>query len=876
MKKNISKGLLKMAMCMFGIVAMVGNGFGVMADQPEQRIESEQTTENTEGSEQNTENTEGSEQNTENAEGSEQNTENTEGSEQNTENTEGSEQNTENTESTEQNTESTEQTTENQNYPQEQTTPVKFQVTDAAMFKVEDGIIVDYLGHKEVEETTETSEGSNPSTEVENTEAKTEATTEVASTEATTEISTEVATTEDSSEASTENTTEVENTEVKAEATTEVASTENKLQAREVATDTTEATTGSTTDTTEATTGSTEATTGSTETTTETTEATTEVADSSEEKEETQQPKKMKKYEEVEQVETIVVPAEIDGQKIVGIGDQVFDSCVSLKTVVLPNTIKSIDNRAFAFCKVLSEMYCYDEVGQDGQVEVQKKNTQFAIMNLPAQLESLADDSLLSCPAVQCFAVDESNETFKTFSAVEGRTKEGELLMSKDGTILYRMAANAFSGNGKYEIPETVKEIGGYALQGNMGGGRSYVIPTSVEKIGNYAFYGCNNLNAVEFTAPSSVTEIGDYAFASNDNISNDTGVFTLPESVRKIGESCFRDCRNMVVDISNTNIESIPQLIFFGCVNIHDVVLPKSLRCLEAYAFAGSDNLNSITFLGDSLEKIGTGAFKGCNNLHEIVVPEGVKAIENDTFNECWNLNKIILPDSLEVIGDNAFKDCQNIKEMQIPENVKQISNSSFTGAKQDAIDTSKNEIAKEMFSANTSKPETTQELPKPTAPTTQATTEKVDPVPAKGQVIVVGGVKYKVTVSDATKGTVAVCGVTSKKIKKVTVKNTITSGKYTFAVTEVSKNAFKKCTKLKSAVIGANVTKIGANAFAGDKKLSKITIKSKKLKSVGKNAIKGISAKATIKAPKKQLAKYKKLFKKKTGFKDTMKIKK
>lgn len=40
--------------------------------------------------------------------------------------------------------------------------------------------------------------------------------------------------------------------------------------------------------------------------------------------------------------------------------------------------------------------------------------------------------------------------------------------------------------------------------------------------------------------------------------------------------------------------------------------------------------------------------------------------------------------------------------------------------------------------------------------------------------------------------------------------------------------------------------------------------------------NAIKNIDKKATIKVPKKQLRKYEKLFKSKTGYKKTMKIKK
>jgi len=92
----------------------------------------------------------------------------------------------------------------------------------------------------------------------------------------------------------------------------------------------------------------------------------------------------------------------------------------------------------------------------------------------------------------------------------------------------------------------------------------------------------------------------------------------------------------------------------------------------------------------------------------------------------------------------------------------------------------------------------------------------------------------------------------------------------------TAIANKAFKNNKKLKSVTIGKNVKKIGKEAFYNCKKLKRITIKTTKLKSVGKNAIKGIYKKATIKVPKKQLKKYKKLFKSKTGYKKTMKIKK
>lgn len=64
---------------------------------------------------------------------------------------------------------------------------------------------------------------------------------------------------------------------------------------------------------------------------------------------------------------------------------------------------------------------------------------------------------------------------------------------------------------------------------------------------------------------------------------------------------------------------------------------------------------------------------------------------------------------------------------------------------------------------------------------------------------------------------------------------------------------------------MISANVTTIGKKAFAGCKKLKKITIKSKKLRSVGKKAFKGISKNAVIKVPKAKKKAYTKLLKNK-----------
>lgn len=147
---------------------------------------------------------------------------------------------------------------------------------------------------------------------------------------------------------------------------------------------------------------------------------------------------------------------------------------------------------------------------------------------------------------------------------------------------------------------------------------------------------------------------------------------------------------------------------------------------------------------------------------------------------------------------------------------------------------------------------------------------------LPAVGTIVETTSAKYKVTKANSTVREVTYVKQKNNKKTSITIPATVTISGQVYKVTAIADKAFKNNKKLKSVTIGKHVKKIGKEAFSGCKKLKKITIKSTVLKSVGKNAIKNINKKATIKVPKKKLSKYKKLFKSKTGYKKSMKIKK
>lgn len=156
-----------------------------------------------------------------------------------------------------------------------------------------------------------------------------------------------------------------------------------------------------------------------------------------------------------------------------------------------------------------------------------------------------------------------------------------------------------------------------------------------------------------------------------------------------------------------------------------------------------------------------------------------------------------------------------------------------------------------------------------------------------------------YVISAINGTTGTVTYKG-TTQKTKTVKVPDTVTIDSITYKVigiadnalanntkvtkvvigknvTSIGKNAFKKCTKLKTVEIkSTKLNKIGANAFYGAKKLTKITLKATKLtkKSIGKNALKGTNKKLVIKVPKSKVKTYKTYFKNKGN--KTVKVKK
>ncbi|MCR4902709.1 MAG: leucine-rich repeat domain-containing protein [Butyrivibrio sp.] len=99
----------------------------------------------------------------------------------------------------------------------------------------------------------------------------------------------------------------------------------------------------------------------------------------------------------------------------------------------------------------------------------------------------------------------------------------------------------------------------------------------------------------------------------------------------------------------------------------------------------------------------------------------------------------------------------------------------------------------------------------------------------------------------------------------KSVTIPDEIKDEKgNVYKVTSVAPNAFKNNKKITKAVIGKNVTTIGANAFSGCKKLKNLELDGNVVKTIGKNAFKGTKKGLKVKIFAKNKKTAQKLFNK------------
>ena len=117
--------------------------------------------------------------------------------------------------------------------------------------------------------------------------------------------------------------------------------------------------------------------------------------------------------------------------------------------------------------------------------------------------------------------------------------------------------------------------------------------------------------------------------------------IISIPNSVIGIGASAFAECKQLASIELHNGIKEIDGYTFSGCTSLMNIVLPQTLTALGYCSFIGCSSLKKI-HLPKALKFVSWGAFSDCTSLTEVLI-DSPDAIIHDEFNNC-NPNLIII----------------------------------------------------------------------------------------------------------------------------------------------------------------------------------------------------------------------------------------
>lgn len=252
-----------------------------------------------------------------------------------------------------------------------------------------------------------------------------------------------------------------------------------------------------------------------------------------------------------------------------------FNHCLSLEHIDLPDCIEVISNSAFAGGGLKS-------------------------IKLPKSLKEIGRDAFLGCNSLETVIFNDELETIKEW-AFGNCPKLDNIELPANLKVIKQ---SAFSGCNftKFKLPDNVS--GDNYLFKECEELREITIPSSWNNIPEGMFFGCVNLEKV-----------------------------ILPPNCKKIKLYAFTNCSKLKdINIPNTVIE-IGDYAFFGCTQLTSIVIPDSVKIISYAAFRSS-GLTSVT-LGNGIMTIADEAFLG-TKLSELTLPNSLRNFYSTAVRNC------------------------------------------------------------------------------------------------------------------------------------------------------------------------------------------------------------------------------------------------
>lgn len=309
------------------------------------------------------------------------------------------------------------------------------------------------------------------------------------------------------------------------------------------------------------------------------------------------------------------------------------DSCLSIKSLTLPNGVTNIGNYAFFNCRNL------------------------ASVKLPASMKSIGWGAF-SSEEIEEYDEENDDYTYRYESALKTVTLNEGLEYIGDEAFAHCVSLDSIA------IPSTIEEFGDdvFASCTSL---KSVTFAEGLKSIGQYMFWNCRAIESVKL--PSSMREIGDSAFFCEE-----IEVYNREtDDYDRFYESALKS-----VEL-NDGLECIGEDAFAHCVSLGSITIPSTVTHFDG-AFSGCTALKSAN-IANGVRRIDGSAFEDCLSLETVTLPDSVVGIGGSAFRGCAALKQVVLSDKLETIGQDAFRGCVSMNGVSLPSTVSSIGIGAF-----------------------------------------------------------------------------------------------------------------------------------------------------------------------------------------------------
>ena len=371
-----------------------------------------------------------------------------------------------------------------------------------------------------------------------------------------------------------------------------------------------------------------------------------------------------------ESLKTIVIP-----EGVTTINASAFEKS-GLTHVVIPASVTLIDDYAFGYTP-LEEFIFTDTVENPSQLEtlgsaVFRYSTLPSIV-FPDKLTTIENNLFTMATGLKSVTTGASMKEIP--NGLASQVNSLEEINMQEGIEVINWIFSSYSYKGQYGT-NNVKSLN---------------IPASVKTIVSNAFCDFSKLETVTFAEGSVLESIGAHAFESCYALETVTGISA---SLATIDECAFKNCTSLkALDLAATAVTEIPQYAFYN-TGIENLAVPSNVTTFGISAFENAD-LKTIVFpkasvtlslgaLVDSSNKdIKANVFKGTDKLETVVLPNSLRTIARNVF-ENSSVQTILMadetiPSSLNYIGDSAFENCANLDGFAYLEQVTEIGEKAF-----------------------------------------------------------------------------------------------------------------------------------------------------------------------------------------------------